>query len=92
MTDLFMEIREGKVDFFRYEDFKQYSPDFLSIYSDYSESTRMTRYDHTAPDDCFHAYMFCRMACMIMRGELNKYIGAGENSAGESNKSRTVGG
>lgn len=92
MTDIFMEIKDDKVDFFKYEEFKEYSLDFLSIYADYSEITRMTRYDHTNPDDCFHSYMFCRLACMIARGELNKYIGAGGMFHEEEPTSYTVGG
>ena len=79
MTDRFMEIKHQKVHFFKYEQFEQFQDDFLGIYSDYSEKTRLTRYDHTVPDDVFHAFMFCRLASMISSGEMNKYLAGGEN-------------
>lgn len=79
MTDRFIEIKNGSVEFFKYDKFKDYADDFLNIYTDYSERTRQTLYDHNGPDDCFHSYMFSRLACMIMRGEMNQYIFAGEN-------------
>ncbi len=79
MTDRFMEIRHGKVEFFKYEEFKEFSDDFLSIYSEYSERTRQMMYDHNGPDDCFHSFMFCRLASMIYRGEFAKYLQGGDN-------------
>jgi len=78
MTDLFMEIKKCKVEFFNYEQFKEYKPDFTGIYSEYSEQTRLTKYDHVVPDDCFHSYMFSRIACSIMIGEYSKYLSGGE--------------
>jgi hypothetical protein len=85
MTDLFMQIKRGDVEFFKYEQFKVYAEDFLNIYTEYSEQTRQTRYDHSGPDDCFHAFMFSRLACMIIKGELGKYLGTGENEELELN-------
>jgi hypothetical protein len=79
MTDMFMEIKEDKVDFFNYEQFEEFKLDFLNIYSEYSEQTRMTRYDHIGADDAFHSYMFCRLAGMLVNGELNKYLVGGES-------------
>lgn len=79
MTDRFMEIRRGEIEFFRFEEMKEFVDGFLSIYSEYSERTRQMLYDHNGPDDEFHSYMFCRTACMIHRGELNKYIMGGDN-------------
>jgi hypothetical protein len=81
MTDRFMEIKRGEIEFFNYEKFKDFGEDFLNIYSDYSEITRKTIYDHSGPDDAFHSYMFCRLACMISRGEMNKYIFGGDNES-----------
>jgi hypothetical protein len=77
MTDRFMEIKRGEIEFPTWEEFKPYVSDFTSIYAEYSEQTRLTRYDHTAPDDVFHAYMFCKIAAMIGRGELTKYLQGG---------------
>lgn len=85
MTDLFMEIKKNQVDFPNMELFKEYRADFLNIYTEYSEQTRMSKYDHVGPDDAFHAYMFCRLAAMIARGEMNQYLagGASDHSTGE---------
>jgi len=77
MTDVIMEIKRAKVRFFNYEQFKEYQPDFTGIYAEYSEQTRMTKYDHNVPDDAFHSYMFSRIACGILRGELSKYLSGG---------------
>lgn len=79
MTDIIMEIKRAQVAFFRYEQFKEFQSDFTGIYAEYSEQTRMTKYDHNVPDDAFHAYMFSRISCMIQRGELSKYLQGGEN-------------
>jgi hypothetical protein len=78
MTDIMMEIKRGRVDFFQYEDFKQYQRDFTGIYSEYSEQTRLTKYDHKVPDDCFHSYMFCRIACGVINGDYSKYLNGAE--------------
>jgi hypothetical protein len=86
MTDLFMEIKRNQVDFPDMEKhFNEYKSDFLNIYTEYSEQTRMSKYDHTGPDDAFHAYMFCRLAAMIVRGEMNQYLtgGASDHNSGE---------
>jgi len=74
MTDIIMEIKRNQVDFFRWQDFEPYSPDFTGIYAEYSEQTRLTKYDHIVPDDCFHAYMFSRIARAIIVGEYGKYL------------------
>lgn len=74
MTDIIMEIKRNQVDFFRFTDFEPYAPDFTGIYAEYSEQTRLTRYDHVVPDDCFHAYMFSRIAMAIISGEYGRYL------------------
>lgn len=92
MTDMFMEIKENRVDFFTAEQFEDFKLDFLNIYSEYSEALRMTRYDHTGPDDAFHSYMFCRIASMVVNGELNKYLVGGANANEfEEDTVRTIG-
>jgi hypothetical protein len=77
MTDIMMEIKRGQVDFFRFQDFEPYSPDFTGIYAEYSDRTRLTKYDHVVPDDCFHAYMFSRIAKGIITGEYSRYLSSG---------------
>jgi hypothetical protein len=78
MTDLIMEIQRGQVEFFKFDYFEKYVHDFTGIYLNYSERTRLTMYDHNVPDDCFHSYMFSRIAQMIVRGELSQYLNAGK--------------
>jgi hypothetical protein len=78
MTDLIMEIKRGQVEFFRYEYFEKYTHDFTGIYLLYSERTRLTMYDHSVPDDCFHSWMFARIALKIMRGEFSQYLNVGK--------------
>jgi hypothetical protein len=80
MTDIIMEIKNAQVSFFNYEQFKEFQSDFTGIYSEYSDRTRMVKYDHICPDDFFHSSMFARIACSIVRGEYNKYLVGGENS------------
>lgn len=78
MTDYFMEIKRGEVSFFKYDQFKMFQPDFTGIYQEYSEQTRMSKYDHIVPDDAFHAWMFSKIAMMIRRGMYDKYLTGGQ--------------
>lgn len=79
MQNCFMEIRREQVRFFHRDGLEQFITDFTGIYGEYSESTRMTKFDHNTPDDAFHSYMFARIAAGLIRGEYNSYIGGGEN-------------
>jgi len=79
MTDVIMEIKRDQVSFFNFAQFEQYSHDFTGIYAEYSEQTRLTRYDHVVPDDCFHAYMFSRVAMAIISGEYGRYLSSSQD-------------
>lgn len=61
MTDRFVEIKNSDVKFFCWEDFRQFSPDFLTIVVDYRDDGRSLFYNHVLCDDCFHSYMLCKM-------------------------------
>lgn len=68
MSDIFAAIKKRKIRFPSWEDFAvPYADDILSIYSEYSESQRMIRYDkpRDVPDDTFHSILFCVLASMI---------------------------
>jgi len=95
MTDIFMEIKRANVDFFCYEEFREFEQDFLGIYLEYSERTRMAKYDHNVPDDCFHSYMFARLGCGIFHGEYQRYLAGGTNEndgyAGDEEIVKTIG-
>jgi len=75
MTDLFVEINREQVSFFSWEEFKdEFLSDFTGIFSEYSEQTRMTKYDHIVPDDAFHSYLMGRVAMAILIGEYSKFL------------------
>jgi len=80
MTDLIMEIKRTQVSFFSWDQFQEFKSDFTGIYAEYSERTRLTKYDHNVPDDAFHSWMFSRIACKIARGELSQYLSGGISS------------
>lgn len=61
MTDRFVEVQNGDVRFFHWDEFREFAPDFLTICIDYRSNGRDMYYDHVLPDDCFHAYMMCKM-------------------------------
>jgi hypothetical protein len=69
MTDLFDAIKRRNV--FRFPDFQQfekpYGEDMLNIFSEYSETQRMTMYSKTPgkTDDSFHSILYCFLASMI---------------------------
>jgi hypothetical protein len=61
MTERFVELKHGNVSLFQWEDFRHFSPDFLTIFIDYRTDGRSMFYGHVLPDDCFHSYMLCKM-------------------------------
>ena len=91
MTDFIMEIKRSQVAFFNYEKFKEFQSDFTGIYSEYSERTRMTKYDHNVPDDAFHSWMFSRIACAILRGEFSRYLSGGMSEEGTHDEGKAFG-
>lgn len=73
-TDMIMQIKRMEVEFFRFDEFEKFSHDFAGIFSHYSETSRMTIYDHTIPDDAFHSWMFANVSSMILHGKLSEYL------------------
>lgn len=61
MTDRFVEIKNKRVKFFKFDAFKEYMSDFLTICVDYRGDGRSMFYNHVLPDDAFHSYMMCKM-------------------------------
>ena len=61
MTERFVEIKNGDVKFFKWADFMQFSPDFLTICIDYRRDGTSLFYNHVLPDDCFHSYMLLKL-------------------------------
>ncbi len=79
MTDIMMEIKRDQVDFFKFSQFEEFCSDFTGIYAEYSEQTRLTKYDHIVPDDSFHSYMFARIAMSIISGEYGRYLSTSQD-------------
>ena len=68
MSDIFNAIKSQKIMLPAWEDFQTpFADDVLSIFSDYSEARRMTRFDKPrgATDDTFHSMVFCFLASMF---------------------------
>lgn len=70
MSDMFNAIKRGAFYFPRQEGFlDQYGSDFLNIFAEYSERSRMILYNHPVgrPDDCFHSFLYGVLASMLHR-------------------------
>ncbi len=70
MGTLIDAIRRQKTRFFRTEDMSPYLADFTSIYVEYDDRTNTMTYDHSYPDDAFHAVNYAYSACRQFRGVL----------------------
>jgi hypothetical protein len=79
MVDAIMSIKRTEIGFFKYDQFKEFQSDFTGIYSEYSDSTRMTKFDHVTADDCFHGFLFSTVALNILTGKYNRYLFGGVN-------------
>jgi len=91
MTDYIMEIKRTQVSFFTHDEFKEFQPDFTGIYSEYSEQTRMSKFDHIVPDDTFHSWMFSHIAMDILRGLFSRYLTGGINVDDEDDHGKSLG-
>jgi len=63
-------IKRGIITFFRQDEMKRFIDDFTSIYVEYSHTTNRIKYDHTLPDDAFHAVLYCYHAALQRKGRL----------------------
>jgi hypothetical protein len=63
-------IKRGYIKFFRQEDMAEFMDDFTSIYVEYNFRTNRMTYDHTLPDDAFHAVLYCYHAALQRAGRL----------------------
>lgn len=68
MADVFSAIKNKKIRLPSWEVYKEpYAEDMLSIYSEYSNTLRMLRYDTTpgTTDDTFHSILYCLLASFV---------------------------
>lgn len=65
--DLFTAIKQTRVRFFKWEEFKEFSMDFLGVFPDFHTHTRVLYFNHPAdtPDDFVHATNYARTSAMI---------------------------
>ena len=74
MTDYIMGLKRRQSIFYNWNEFKEFSDDYTGIFSEYSERTRLTKYDHLVPDDTFHSWMFAQLAAYIKVGKYRKFL------------------
>ena len=70
--DLFTAIKQTKVRFFKWDEFKEFSMDFLGVFPDFHTQTRVLYFNHPAdtPDDFVHATNYARTSALIYSGML----------------------
>lgn len=56
------QIGQNQIEFFRYEDFKEFSEDLTTIFIEYNDVTNTYKYDHSLPDDGFHSILYAYFA------------------------------
>lgn len=70
MSQIFNAIKRRRdCEFPRWEEFeKPHAQDFLNIYSEPNETTRIVQYKHSVdkPDDSFHSFLYCWLVSMVM--------------------------
>jgi len=71
MSMVIQGIKNGDYVFPRWEDFKEFAPDFTCIFEDYNRALRQIVYDHpdSDPDDSMHSLMFATLAMKLSRGD-----------------------
>lgn len=70
MTDLIDDIRNKKVIFFKYEQFRPFVLDFTSIFIEFDDNHGTMKYDHEMPDDAFHSLNYAYLAGLQYYGRL----------------------
>ncbi|MEM0369715.1 MAG: phage terminase large subunit family protein [Pyrobaculum sp.] len=76
ITNLFLRIKERKVEFPKASTWQAYMEDFLNVFVDYNERTGRIFYNKepNKSDDFVHALNFALIAALIDRGELTPII------------------
>lgn len=67
------DIKNQRIIFPRREDMEPFIQDFTSIYAELDADHNKRRYDHTQPDDAFHAVAFCYLAAALDAGVLSRF-------------------
>lgn len=76
-NDMFMklidDIKNDRVRFPKRSEMESFVNDFTSIFVELDSDKRRHRYDHTHPDDAFHATAFCYIAALLDAGVLSRF-------------------
>lgn len=67
------DIKHQRVEFFNYDEFKDFEEDYTSIYVELDANKRRMKFDHTKPDDCFHSTSYAYFASLKLAGALSRY-------------------
>lgn len=70
MSDIFNAVRNRKIWFPRYEEFREpYGSDLLNIFSEYNDKIHLTQYKVSPgkSDDSFHSVLYCVLASMFIK-------------------------
>jgi hypothetical protein len=70
LSDVIVKIKRQGFRFPAWNSFRQYSGDFLSVYEEYSDKSRMTIYDHPPdqPDDMLFSLTYAELASQVHFG------------------------
>jgi hypothetical protein len=69
MADVFNHIKRGEMLFPRWEDFEPFARDFLCIFPDFHDSSRIMYFNHPAeiPDDAMHSTNYAFLVAKLER-------------------------
>ncbi len=70
MSDMIDAVRNKKIVFFKYEEFKPFKDDFLTVYIEFDDDKGTMKYDHEMPDDGFHSVNYAYLAGLQYHGKL----------------------
>lgn len=73
MTQFFNKIKKKKIIFPRWEDFKPFAKDILSVAIDYDEEKGKMTYINSEPDDALHSILYGALALELVEGMSDEY-------------------
>jgi len=68
------DIKKGRITFPCREDMEPFVADFTSIYVELDGIRNERRYDHTFPDDTFHALAYAYISALMEAGIVSRYV------------------
>lgn len=68
------DIKQGRILFPCRQDMEEFVSDFTAIYVELDGIRNERKYDHTLPDDTFHALAYAYLAALLDAGMLSRYV------------------